>query len=255
MQTHTERLRDATRPGIGSPAIAVRGLTKRFGAVTAIEDLTFEVRPGVVTGFLGPNGAGKSTTLRTILGLVRPTAGTASVAGMPYADLAEPARTVGAVLETQSFIPGRSGRNHLRVLSAASGIDDERVDEVLELVDLRNAGKRKAGTYSLGMRQRLALAGALLGDPSILILDEPANGLDPQGIRWLRDFLQDFASRGNAVLVSSHQLGEMQRMAEEAVVIHRGRLIAQASISDLTTNGTKSLEDAFLDLTDGKEIP
>jgi ABC-2 type transport system ATP-binding protein len=254
MQTHTGPLEPATRHGIGSPAIAVRGLTKRFGALTAIEDLTFEVRPGVVTGFLGPNGAGKSTTLRTILGLVRPTAGTASVAGMPYADLGEPARTVGAVLETQSFIPGRSGRNHLRVLTAASGLDDERVDEVLELVDLRNAAKRKAGTYSLGMRQRLALAGALLGDPSVLILDEPANGLDPQGIRWLRDFLRDFASQGNAVLVSSHQLGEMQRMAEEAVVIHRGRLVIQASMSDLTANDTRSLEDAFLDLTDGKEI-
>ena len=254
MQTHTERLEPATRHGIGSPAIVVRGLTKRFGAVTAIEDLTFEVRPGVVTGFLGPNGAGKSTTLRTILGLVRPTAGTASVAGMPYADLREPARTVGAVLETQSFIPGRSGRNHLRVLTAASGIEDDRVDEVLELVGITNTAKRRAGTYSLGMRQRLALAGALLGDPSVLILDEPANGLDPQGIRWLRDFLQDFASRGNAVLVSSHQLGEMQRMAEEAVVIHHGRLVVQASMSDLTANDTRNLEDAFLDLTDGKEM-
>jgi ABC-2 type transport system ATP-binding protein len=252
------------RPGEGSvarhsdriarPAISVRGLTKRFGDVTAIEDLTFEVRPGRVTGFLGPNGAGKSTTLRAILGLVHPTAGTASVVGMPYASLEEPARTVGAVLETQSFNPLRSGSDHLRVLSAASGIGDDRVEQVLELVDLVGAANRKAGKYSLGMRQRLALAGALLGDPRILILDEPANGLDPLGIRWLRDFLQGYASRGNAVLVSSHQLGEMQQMADEAVVIHRGRLLRQASMSELTAGGSVSLEDAFLEMTNGKEI-
>jgi ABC-2 type transport system ATP-binding protein len=257
MQTDTGRPGDGavTRQGerIAPPAISVRGLTKRFGDVTAIEDLTFQARAGRVTGFLGPNGAGKSTTLRAILGLVHPTAGTASVAGMPYADLEEPARTVGAVLETQSFNPLRSGSDHLRVLSAASGIADERVEHVLELVDLIAAANRKAGKYSLGMRQRLALAGALLGDPHILILDEPANGLDPLGIRWLRDFLQSYASRGNAVLVSSHQLGEMQQMADEAVVIHRGRLLRQASISELTAGGAVSLEDAFLDMTDGEE--
>ena len=239
---------------IVSPAIAVRGLTKRFGDVVAVDDLTFEVRPGRVTGFLGPNGAGKSTTLRAILGLVHPDAGTASVAGMPYAALDDPTRTVGAVLETQSFDPLRSGRDHLRVLASASAIDDQRAEQVLELVDLSAAGNRKAGKYSLGMRQRLALAGALLGDPRILILDEPANGLDPLGIRWLRDFLQAFSSRGNAVLVSSHQLGEMQQMADEAVVIHRGRLVRQASVAELTANGEKSLEDAFLDLTSGEEI-
>ena len=164
MQAHTEGPETETRR-IGSPAIAVRGLTKRFGTLTAIDDLTFEVRPGVVIGFLGPNGAGKSTTLRAILGLVRPTPGSASVAGMPYADLEHPARTVGTVLETQSFNTGRSGRNHLLELAAARGIDEARVDQFLELVDLSAAGKGKAGTYSLGMRQRLALAGALLGDP------------------------------------------------------------------------------------------
>jgi ABC-2 type transport system ATP-binding protein len=238
---------------IGTPAITVRGLTKRFRDVTAVEGLSFEVRPGRVTGFLGPNGAGKSTTLRAILGLVEPTAGTASVNGVPYRDLEDPARTVGAVLETQCFSPLRSGRNHLRMLAAASGIADERVDEVLELVDLAGAGTRRAGRYSLGMRQRLGLAAALLGDPSVLILDEPANGLDPLGIRWLRDFLQGFASRGAAVLVSSHQLSEMQHMADEAIVIHRGRLIRHASVADLTAGGVTTLEDAFLDLTDGKE--
>ena len=232
----------------------MRGLTKRFGDVTAVEDLTFEVRPGRVTGFLGPNGAGKSTTLRMILGLVDPSTGTASVVGMPYRDLESPARTVGAVLETQSFNPLRTGRNHLRVLAAAEGIEDERVDAVLDLVDLSAAGNRKAGKYSLGMRQRLALAGALLGDPSILILDEPANGLDPLGIRWLRDFLQRFAAGGNAVLVSSHQLGEMEQMADEAVVIYRGRLVRQASMAAMTAGGSISLEDAFLEMTHGKGI-
>jgi ABC-2 type transport system ATP-binding protein len=237
---------------IGSPSLSVRGLTKRFADVTAVGDLSFEVKPGRVTGFLGPNGAGKSTTLRMILGLVTPTAGTASVLGMPYRDLDDPARTVGAVLETQSFNPLRSGRNHLRVLAAAEGVPDDRVETVLELVDLAGARNQKAGTYSLGMRQRLALAAALLGDPRILILDEPANGLDPLGIRWLREFLRRFAGRGNAVLVSSHQLGEMEQMADEAIVIHRGRLVRQASMSELTARGSKSLEDAFLEMTQGK---
>ena len=239
---------------VGSPAISARGLTKRFGDITAVDDLTFEVRPGRVTGFLGPNGSGKSTTLRMILGLVAPTAGTASVVGMPYRDLDDPARTVGAVLDTQSFNPLRSGRNHLRVVAAAEGVDDGRVDAVLELVDLSPAGNRKAGSYSLGMRQRLALACALLADPTILILDEPANGLDPLGIRWLREFLQRFAEAGNAVLVSSHQLGEMEQMADEAVVIYRGRLVRQASMADLTANGSISLEDAFLEMTHGKGV-
>jgi ABC-2 type transport system ATP-binding protein len=219
---------------IGSPAISVRGVTKRFGSLTAVDDLTFEVRPGVVTGFLGPNGAGKSTTLRIVLGLVRPTEGSATVLGMPYASLREPARTVGAVLETQSFNPLRSGRNHLRVLASASGIPLRRADEVLEQVGLEAASRRNAGKYSLGMRQRLALGAALLGEPRVLILDEPANGLDPQGIRWLRGFLRDFAARGNAVLVSSHVLTEMAQLADEAIVINRGRLMRQAPVPELT---------------------
>jgi ABC-2 type transport system ATP-binding protein len=224
----------STPGGIGSPAIAVRGLTKRFGSVAAVDDLTFEVRPGAVTGFLGQNGAGKSTTLRILLGLVMPSAGSASILGMPYRSLSHPSRTVGAVLETQSFNPLRSGRNHLRVMAAASRIDDGRVDEVLGIVDLKDAAERRVGKYSLGMRQRLGLAGALLGEPSVLILDEPANGLDPQGIRWLRDFLTDFAARGNAILVSSHQLGEIQQMADEVIVIDHGALIRQAPVDQLT---------------------
>src|SRR5262245_61994805 len=234
------RTRDRTEPPsverapLGSPAITVRGVTKRFRSITAVDDLSLEVRPGVVTGFLGPNGAGKSTTLRMILGLVAPTEGTATVLGMPYRSLPEPARTVGAVLETQSFNPLRSGRNHLRVLASASGIPERRVDEVLGLVGLSAAARRNAGTYSLGMRQRLGLGAVLLGEPRILILDEPANGLDPQGIRWLRDLLREFAAEGNAVLVSSHVLSEMAQLADEAIVISRGRLVRQSSIAELT---------------------
>ena len=222
------------RTPLGTPAISVRDLTKRFGSVTAVDDLTFEVRPGVVTGFLGPNGAGKSTTLRVILGLVSPTEGSGTVLGMPYQSLPEPARVVGAVLETQSFNPLRSARNHLRVLASAAGIDQRRVDEVLDQVGLLAAAGRKAGTYSLGMRQRLALGAALLGEPRILILDEPGNGLDPQGIRWLRDFLRGFAAQGNAVLVSSHVLTEMAQLAYEVIVIDGGRLIRHAPVRELT---------------------
>ena len=227
---------DASHAGtpIASPAIAVRGVTKRFGSVTAVDDLTFEVRPGVVTGFLGPNGAGKSTTLRIMLGLVAPTEGTATILGSPYGRLHDPARAVGAVLETQSFNPLRSGRNHLRTIATAARIPTARVDEVLEEVGLTAAARRYAGKYSLGMRQRLALGAALLGEPRILVLDEPANGLDPQGIRWLRGFLRDFAARGNAVLVSSHVLTEMAELADEAIVIDRGRLVRHAPISELT---------------------
>ncbi|MFI5054875.1 MAG: ABC transporter ATP-binding protein [Actinomycetota bacterium] len=223
-----------TARSIGSPAIAARGLTKRFGRVQAVDDLNFEVHPGRVTGFLGPNGAGKSTTMRMVLGLVRPTAGSATVLGLPYASIERPATAVGAVLEVQSFHPQRTARNHLRVLAAASGVPDARVDEVLALVNLTDAAGRKAGGYSLGMRQRLGLAGALLGDPRVLILDEPANGLDPQGIRWLREFLREFAANGNAVLVSSHLLSEMAQMADEVIVIDHGRLVRQGSIADLT---------------------
>jgi ABC-2 type transport system ATP-binding protein len=218
-------------------AIEAVGLTKRYASVTAVDDLTFRVREGSVTGFLGPNGAGKTTTLRMVLGLARPTAGEATVQGRRYVDLGEPARTVGANLEVAGAHPGRSGRNHLRALAAMAGLPRSRVDEVLRLVELESAADRRAGKYSLGMRQRLGLAATLLGDPRVLILDEPANGLDPQGIRWLRDFLRSMASGGRTVLVSSHVLAEVAQTVDDVVVIHRGRLVQQGPVAALTAAG------------------
>jgi ABC-2 type transport system ATP-binding protein len=215
--------------------LEVRDLTKRFGSNVAVDGLSFKATPGRVLGFLGPNGAGKTTTLRTLLGLSLPTSGTATVAGRPYRDLEDPVKIVGAVLEGPQFHPGRSGRNHLRVLAAGAGLPAGRVDEMLRLVELNGAGKRRVKGYSLGMRQRLSLAGALLGDPLALVLDEPANGLDPQGIRWLRDFLRAQATEGRTVLVSSHVLAEMAQTVDEVVVISRGRLVAQGSLDELTS--------------------
>jgi ABC-2 type transport system ATP-binding protein len=229
--------------------ITVDRLTKRYGATTAVDDLSFAVPAGSVTGFLGPNGAGKSTTLRVLLGLTRPTAGRATFDGVPYGELADPARTVGAMLEHDPFHPGRSGRDHLRVLATATGIAPGRVDEVLDLAGLAEAAGRRAGGYSLGMRRRLGLAAALLGDPSVLLLDEPANGLDPQGIRWLRDLLRDRAGRGATVLISSHVLSEVALIAERVVVVHRGRLVTSGPVGELTAGG-RTLEDVFLELTD-----
>ncbi|MBJ7519066.1 MAG: ATP-binding cassette domain-containing protein [Solirubrobacteraceae bacterium] len=214
-------------------AIEVAGLTKRFGATPAVQDLSFTVDAGRIVGFLGPNGAGKTTTLRMVLGLVNPTAGTATIEGAPYTQLDDPIRTVGAVLDGGALHPGRSGRNHLRSYARAARIGDERVDELLAMVGLTDAADRRAGGYSLGMRQRLGLATALLGDPKILILDEPANGLDPQGIRWLRDFLRHLAGQGRAILVSSHGLAEISQMVDDVVVIDRGRSIAQAPLEQL----------------------
>jgi ABC-2 type transport system ATP-binding protein len=228
--------------------IAVERLTKRYGATTAVDDLSFTVPAGSVTGFIGPNGAGKSTTLRALLGLTRPTAGRATFDGVPYADLADPARTVGAVLENDPFHPGRSGRDHLRVLAAAAGVAPARVDEVLGLVGLADAARRRAGGYSLGMRRRLALAAALLGDPGVLLLDEPANGLDPWGMRWLRDLLRAHADRGATVLVSSHVLAEVALIADRVVVVDRGRLLAAGPVGELTARG-QTLEDVFVRLT------
>jgi ABC-2 type transport system ATP-binding protein len=218
-------------------AIETAGLTKRYGPVTAVDDLSFSVRDGAVTGFLGPNGAGKTTTLRMILALARPSAGHATVLGRPYAQLDEPARTVGANLEIAGAHPGRKGRDHLRALAAMAGIPRSRVEEVLRLVELEDAAGRRAGKYSLGMRQRLGLAATLLGDPQVLILDEPANGLDPQGIRWLRDFLRGMAAEGRTVLVSSHVLAEVAQTVDDVVVIHRGRLVDQGPVSRLTAGG------------------
>ena len=213
--------------------IEVESLTKRFGATLAVDDLSFSVSPGTVTGFLGPNGAGKSTTLRAILGLVIPDAGRTRVLGKSYADLGHPFQQVGAILETAEAHPGRSGRNHLRVLATAAGVSRARVDEVLELVGMTEAAGRRVKNYSLGMRQRLALAGALLGDPETLVLDEPANGLDPQGIRWLRDFLRMLAGEGRTVLVSSHVLAEVAQTVDHVVIIHKGRLVRQAAMGEM----------------------
>jgi ABC-2 type transport system ATP-binding protein len=213
--------------------IEVERLTKRYGSTLAVENLTFTVAPGTVTGFLGPNGAGKSTTLRAILGLVHPTVGRTAVLGVPYRELDKLPHRVGAVLETFDAHPGRSGRNHLRVLATAAGIPTSRVDEVLELVDLTGAARRRAKGYSLGMRQRLGLAAALLGDPEVLVLDEPANGLDPQGIRWLRDLLRSLAGEGRTVLLSSHVLAEIAQTVDEVVIIHRGRLVRHATMAEV----------------------
>jgi ABC-2 type transport system ATP-binding protein len=213
--------------------IEVTSLSKRFGKTQAVADLSFRAESGTVTGFLGPNGAGKSTTLRAILGLVHPDGGQTTVLGVPYRDLDRPLQRVGAVLEASEVHPGRSGRNHLRVLAEAAGLAPSRVEEVLTLVELSGSAKRRVKGYSLGMRQRLGLAAALLGDPEVLVLDEPANGLDPAGIRWLRDFLRSLAAEGRTILVSSHVLAEVAQTVDRVVIIHRGRLVQQASMSEV----------------------
>jgi ABC-2 type transport system ATP-binding protein len=236
------------------PAIEVHGITKHFGAVHAVEDLSFGVERGHVVGFLGPNGAGKTTTLRMLLGLVNPTAGAATIDGRAYGDLDDPARTVGALLDGGMLHPGRTGRNHLRAIAQSTGIDESRVAELLELVALTDAADRRAGGYSLGMRQRLGLAAALLGDPSVLVLDEPANGLDPQGIRWLRDFLRRLASEGRAVLVSSHVLAEISQIADEVIVINHGRSVAQAPLAELIARGGGGMRVAGPDVARLREI-
>ncbi|HXC85279.1 MAG TPA: ABC transporter ATP-binding protein [Trebonia sp.] len=228
--------------------IQVRGLVKRFGAVTAVDGLSFNVQPGTVTGFLGPNGAGKTTTLRMLLGLVAPSAGTAEIDGRAYRDLPEPLHAVGAVLEAASFYPGRTARAHLRIQALAAEADPSRVDDVLELVGLADAGDRRIGGFSLGMRQRLGLATAVIADPEVLILDEPANGLDPEGVRWLRGLLRGFAAEGGTVLVSSHLLAEVAQTVDAVVIIDHGRLVAQGPVAELTASGA-GLEDVFFQLT------
>jgi len=225
-------------------------LTKRYGPVTAVDSLSFEVGPGRVTGFLGPNGAGKTTTLRMLLGLTAPTSGAATINGVRYRDLPYPARTVGAALDNDCFHPGRSGAEHLRIMATAAGISRRRVPEVLELVGLAQDGRRRVGTYSLGMRQRLTLATTLLGDPGVLILDEPLNGLDPEGIRWMRDLLRELAGEGRTVLVSSHLLAEAAETVEDVVVISHGRLAAEGPVAELTAAASAhNLEELFFDLT------
>jgi ABC-2 type transport system ATP-binding protein len=218
--------------------IVVDGLSKRYGQIQAVDDLSFTVRPGAVTGFLGPNGAGKTTALKVIVGLARPTAGRVFINGSPIASAAPDSRMLGAYIEPCGAHPGRSARNHLRSLAALAGIARSRVDEVLALVELEHAADRRIGTFSTGMRQRLGLAAALLGDPQILALDEPLNGLDPQGIRWLRTFLRERAANGGTVLLSSHVLSEAAQTVDDVVVIHKGRLVRQGSIDELTQLGS-----------------
>jgi ABC-2 type transport system ATP-binding protein len=218
--------------------IEVRGLTKRFGSKTAVDDLTFSVEPGRVTGFLGPNGAGKSTTMRLILGLDRPHSGTATIGGRRYRDLPDPLRTVGALLESKSVHPGRNARNHLLFLAQTQGLPASRVDEMLELVGLTDVAGKRARGFSLGMSQRLGIAAALLGDPGVLLLDEPVNGLDPEGVLWIRNLMRHLANQGRTILVSSHLMNEMAVTADHLIVIGRGKLIANASTADVITRGT-----------------
>jgi ABC-2 type transport system ATP-binding protein len=220
----------------GSGRIVVQNLSKQFGPVTAVQNLSFAVEPGSVTGFLGPNGAGKTTTLRMLLGLVTPSAGTATINGRPHDQLGHPARVVGAVLENEGFHPKRTAHNHLRVYAAAIGVPDQRADEALGLVGLAPAAHRKAGDFSLGMRQRLALATALLGDPQVLVLDEPANGLDPEGIAWLRTFLRSYAAQGRTVLVSSHLLAEVEQTIDQVVIISQGQTMYQGRVDHLRSS-------------------
>jgi ABC-2 type transport system ATP-binding protein len=226
-----------------STTIEVRGLAKSFGPVRAVEDLSFTVEPGLVTGFLGPNGAGKTTTLRMLLGLVRPTAGTATFGGTAYRDLGHPLATVGTALEASSFHPGRSARDHLRIAALAAGIPRARVDDVLTQVGIAEFAHRRVGGYSLGMRQRLGLAFALLGDPGVLVLDEPVNGLDPEGIKWIRSFLRRLAQEGRTILVSSHLLSEVQQSVDRAVIISHGALVYEGDLAGLES-GPRVLTDA-----------
>ncbi|TYB65381.1 ATP-binding cassette domain-containing protein [Nonomuraea sp. PA05] len=218
--------------------ISLKGLTKRYGDRLAVDDLTLELRPGTVTGFLGPNGAGKSTTMRLVLGLDRPTSGTALVGGVPYHRIPNPLRTVGALLDARALHPGRSGRAHLVALARSNGIPRRRVEEVLETVGMAAAARKRAGTLSLGMSQRLGIAAALLGDPEVLMFDEPVNGLDPDGVRWVRGFMRSLAAEGRTVFVSSHLMSEMQLTADHLVVIGKGRLIMDAPLEDVLANSS-----------------
>jgi ABC-2 type transport system ATP-binding protein len=228
--------------------IEVRGLTKTFGTVTAVRDLSFAAPGGKITGFLGPNGSGKTTTLRAALGLIRPSAGEVLIEGVPYRQLAQPRRHVGALLDAAGLHPGRRARDHLRVLAAPAGVPDRRVDEVLGLVDLGSSGNRRVREFSFGMRQRLGLAAALLGDPQVLLLDEPANGLDPSGIAWLRALLRSLAREGRTIVVASHVLSEVAQTADQVVIVTTGRLRFAGPLRELGGSGG-ALESAFLKLT------
>ena len=236
--------------------IAVEALTKRYGTVTAVDDLTFKLTPGRITGFLGPNGAGKSTTIRLLLGLAQPDSGRATINGRPYAELRDPLRHVGALLDPNVFHPGRSGRTALRIAARPARIPGQRVEQVLHLTGLGSAAHRRAGGYSQGMRQRLALAAALLGDPETLVLDEPANGLDPEGVHWLRGLLRGLAGQGRTVLVSSHLLAELAQTVDDVVIINHGRLVTAGPMASLLGRaGATSLEGLFLDATSAGAPP
>lgn len=228
-------------------AIEFENLAKRYGKQLAVANLTAQVRSGRITGFLGPNGAGKSTALRCLVGLARPTSGASKILDTPYQQLENPLSRVGTVLDSRGFHPALTGKQNLRVMASAASIADSRVDEVLKLVELSEAANKRVKGYSLGMKQRLAIAGAILGNPEVLILDEPANGLDPAGIAWLRKFLRAMASDGKTILVSSHQLAEMQHTVDDVLIINRGELLAQGTIEEVTQG--KSLEEAFLKIT------
>jgi ABC-2 type transport system ATP-binding protein len=236
-------------PSADGAVVSCASLTKRYGDVLAVDGVSFSLEAGTVTGFLGPNGAGKTTTLELLLGLAEPNSGEALVFDRRYRDLDHPIRRVGAVLESGDFHPTRSGRDHLRALAFAAGLAAGRVDEVLDLVELGPAARRRVKTYSLGMRQRLGLAAALLGDPQLLILDEPTNGLDPAGVRWLRTFLRDFATQGRTVLLSSHLLAEVAQTVDHVLIIDHGRLLADGSLEDVSDG--RALEDVYLALTQG----
>ena len=229
--------------------ITVSNLTKRYGSRVAVSDMTFDVAPGRVTGFVGPNGAGKSTTMRMMVGLTRPDHGDVRYHGVSYTRMQHPTRVVGSVLDAGAMHPGRTAREHLRAMAALSSIAARRVDEVLHEVGLDTAADQRAGGFSLGMRQRLALAGALLGEPDVLLLDEPSNGLDPDGIRWLRNRLRSFADAGGTVFVSSHLIAELARLADDLVVVGAGRLIAAQSVDAITSRTGRSLEDSLLEMT------
>ena len=230
--------------------IEARGLVKRYGSTTAVDNLSFDVHPGTVTGFLGPNGAGKSTTMRMMIGLDRPDAGTVRINGKNYHDLRSPLREVGALLEAKAFHPGRTARSHLTALAASNDISRRRVNDVLEITGMDKVANRRAGKFSLGMAQRLGIAAALLGDPAVLLLDEPVNGLDPEGIRWIRNLLKNLAGHGRTVLVSSHLISEVAQTADQLIVIGQGRLLAQTTVAELSAR-SHSLEEAFFQLTEG----
>jgi ABC-2 type transport system ATP-binding protein len=230
--------------------IEARGLVKRYGSTIAVDNLSFDVMPGTVTGFLGPNGAGKSTTMRMMLGLDRPDAGSVRIGGKSYHDLRSPLREVGALLEAKAFHPGRTARSHLNALAVSNSIPTTRVSEVLAITGLEKAADRRAGKFSLGMCQRLGIAAALLGDPAVLLLDEPVNGLDPEGIRWIRNLLKNLAAQGRTVLISSHLISEVAQTADRLVVIGQGRLLAQTTVAELSAR-SNSLEEAFFALTEG----